>query len=90
VTDLRLSLEEGHTGRSLMLQNPESYEEWEETVWAKHKDAACVLCQAIAAEATLTAVINVTQETKKLSKNGTYRFVCRFRSEVSPNDSSNT
>ena len=72
-----------------MLTDPESYEEWEDVVWAKNEAKAWAACQEIAEEALLTEVINVTQVIKKPSKNGTYKFVCWFRSEVNPDDSSN-
>lgn len=72
-----------------MLTDPENYEEWEDVVWAANESEAWKRCQAIANEAPLTEVINVTQETKRLSKKGTYKFVCWFRSEVKPNDNSN-
>ena len=72
-----------------MLTDPENYEEWEETVWAVDEVEAHQKCQAIADEAELTEVIKVTQETRRRSKKGTYRFVCWFRSEVAPNDNSN-
>lgn len=72
-----------------MLTDPEEYEEWEDVVWAKNEATAWSLCQEIADEATLTDVINVTQAIKKPSQKGTYKFICWFRSEVTPNDSSN-
>lgn len=74
-----------------MLTDPENpFEEREETVWAKNKDIAWRLCQEMAEEDPLTEVVNVTQDTKNPSKKGTYRFICWFRSEVIPNDSSNS
>jgi hypothetical protein len=72
-----------------MLTNPENYEEWEDFVWAVDQNEAWKKCQGIADEAPLTEVINVTQETKRRSKRGTYKFVCWFRSEVNPNDDRN-
>ena len=73
-----------------MLQDPEQpSEEWEDTVWASSLDVARSKCEAIANEAGLTEVINVTQATKKLNKNGTYRFICWFKTEKSSYDDSN-
>lgn len=69
-----------------MLQDPENFEEWELEVWADNLSSAQAKCGYIAQRVGLTEVIAVSQETKKLSKNGTYRFVCWFRSEAKEND----
>lgn len=71
-----------------MLQDPENYKEWEDFVWAVDENEAWKKCQLMADEALLTEVINVTQDTKRKSRRGTYKFVCWFRSEAKPNDSS--
>lgn len=68
-----------------MLNDPENFEEWSETIRAADMDAAKVRCQRMAERIGLTEVINVSQETKTRSY-GTYRFVCWFRSEVTDND----
>ena len=75
-----------------MLIDPENpFEEREEIVWAENKDIAWRLCQEMAEEDDpLTEVVNVTQDTKTPSKKGTYRFICWFRTEVTPHDSSNS
>lgn len=72
-----------------MLTDPENpHEEWEFSVWASNFDTARSKCEYIASEVELTEVINVTQESKKLSKTGQYKFICWFRTEK-PNDNSN-
>jgi hypothetical protein len=45
------------------------------------------MCEAIAGD--LTEVTNVTQATKKPTKQGEYKFICWFKTEVT-NDGSNT
>jgi len=68
------------------LIDPENFEEWEFEVRAIDLNAAKVRCEAIAANEPLTEVLSVTQATVT-PYNGTYRFVCWFRSEVKANDS---
>jgi hypothetical protein len=64
-----------------MLQDPENpFEEWEADVWAKTLDAAKMQCEAIADP--LTEVMNVTQAGKTPTKQGNYKFICWFRTEV--------
>lgn len=75
-------------GAIAMLVDPEHFEEWEDDVWAGSESEAWQKCQLMAEEAQGTEVINVTQQTKKQSKNGTYKYTCWFRSEVNPNDNS--
>ncbi len=71
-----------------MLKDPDNpYEEWEDTVWASSKAMAQSKCELVASQISLTEVINVTQATKTPSKNGTYKFICWFRTEVVNNDS---
>ena len=66
-----------------MLQDPEKpFEEWEQDVWAVNLDVAWSECELIAKNAELTEVINVTQATKRMGRNGKYRFTCWFRTEV--------
>lgn len=71
------------------LIDPENLEEWEDYVWAVDESEAWKRCQFMADRAEATEVINVTQETKGRSKNGTYKYTCWFRSEVKPDDNSN-
>jgi hypothetical protein len=71
-----------------MLQDPDNpYKEWEDTVWASSEAMAQSKCELIASQISLTEVINVTQTTKTSSKNGTYKFICWFRTEVVTYDS---
>jgi hypothetical protein len=73
-----------------MLQDPENpYEEWEDTVQASSLVMAQSKCEIIASQFPLTQVINVTQITKTPNKNGTYKFLCWFRTEITT-DGSNT
>lgn len=73
-----------------MLQDPENpYEEWEDTVQASSLAIAQSKCEIIASQYPLTEAINVTQTTKTPSKNGTYKFLCWFRTEITT-DGSNT
>ncbi len=72
-----------------MLQNPDNpHEKWEETVRATSLAMAQSKCELIASQFPLTEVINVTQVTKNPSKNGTYKFICWFKTEIIGNDSS--
>jgi hypothetical protein len=65
-----------------MLTDPENpFEEWEFEVRAANLNAARSQCEAIAASQQLTEVFSVTQATVTPS-NGTYRFICWFRVEV--------
>ena len=71
-----------------MLQDPDNpYEEWEETVRASNLATAQSKCELIASQFSLTEVIKVTQVTKTPSKNGTYKFICWFRTEIVTYDS---
>ncbi|MBW4505596.1 MAG: hypothetical protein KME64_03670 [Scytonematopsis contorta HA4267-MV1] len=71
-----------------MLQDPGNpYEEWEETIRAVSLAAAQSKCELIASQFPLTEVINVTQTAKTPSKNGTYKFICWFRTEIINDDS---
>lgn len=73
-----------------MLQDPDNpYEEWEDTVQASSKAMANHSGEIIASQYPLTEVINVTQTTKTPNKNGTYKFLCWFRTEITT-DGSNT
>ena len=73
-----------------MLQDPENpFEEWEDEVWAETLDTAQAKCKDIAEKVGLTEVINVTQTTKRPSKQGNYRFICWFRTENSHGNSNN-
>jgi hypothetical protein len=73
-----------------MLQDPDNpYEEWEETIRAVSLKVAQSRCELIASQFPLTEVINVTQTTKIPSKNGTYKFICWFRTELITDDSNN-
>jgi hypothetical protein len=68
-----------------MLQDPENpYEEWSEEVWAVNLEVARKQCQFLAGE-DLTIVLDVTQKTKTPSKNGTFKFICWFRTEKANN-----
>ncbi|WP_088895030.1 hypothetical protein [Leptolyngbya ohadii] len=73
-----------------MLQDPENFEEWELEVWAENLATAQAKCGFIAQRVGLTEVINVSQETKNPSRNGTFRFVCWFKSESQGNDDDNS
>ena len=66
-----------------MLIDPENpSEEWAEEIRAKSLEQARVICQELAGD-NLTEVLNVTQKTQKPSKNGTYKFICWFKTEES-------
>lgn len=66
-----------------MLQDPDKkHEEWEEVVFAPNLDTARSKCECLASELELTEVVNVTQAIKKEGKQGTYKYICWFRSEV--------
>ena len=66
-----------------MLIDPENpSEEWAEEIRAKSIEQARVICQELAGD-NLTEVLNVTQKTQKPSKNGTYKFICWFKTEES-------
>lgn len=69
-----------------MLTDPDNYEEWQAEVRATDLHAAQRKCEVIAAREELTEVLSVTQATVT-PYNGTYRFICWFRSEVKPDDS---
>jgi hypothetical protein len=72
-----------------MLQNPDNpHEQWEEIVRAPSLAIAQSKCELIASQFPLTEVINVTQVTKTPSRNGTYKFICWFTTEIINNDSS--
>jgi hypothetical protein len=49
--------------------------------------AAQAKCEMIASQFPLAEVINVSQMTKTPSKNGTYKFICWFRTEIINHDS---
>lgn len=67
-----------------MLTDPENpAEEWSDEVWAKSLEEAATLCRKLAGD-DLTEVLSVTQKNRTPSKNGSYRFICWFRTEVSP------
>ena len=69
-----------------MLQDPENpSEEWSDEVWAATIEAARKQCQLLAGD-DLTNVLNVTQRTKTPSKNGTFKFICWFKTEKPSND----
>ncbi|PSB26647.1 hypothetical protein C7B82_19270 [Stenomitos frigidus ULC18] len=71
-----------------VLTDPEKLSEsWEADVWAPNLHTAQSMCEAIAGD--LTEVINVTQVTKKPTKQGEYKFICWFKAEIT-NDGSNT
>lgn len=72
-----------------MLQDPENVEEWEFEIWAESLEKARVRCEYMAQNSGLTEVLDVTQKSKNPSQNGSYLFVCWFRSEVKPDDSNN-
>jgi hypothetical protein len=70
-----------------MLQDPGNpYEEWEETIQASSLAKAQSKCELIANQFPLTQVINVTQSTKTPNKNGTYKFICWFKTEIETYD----
>jgi hypothetical protein len=66
-----------------MLTDPENpYEEWSDEVWAETLEEARRKCEFLADSGrTLTEVTSVTQKTRTKSKQGTYRFICWFRTE---------
>ena len=68
-----------------MLIDPENpCEEWTEQVRANSLPEAQARCEYIAeTSGTPTEVINVSQLTKT-ARNGTFKFVCWFKSEVIP------
>jgi hypothetical protein len=61
-------------------ENPS--EEWAEEIRAKSLEEAQSICQKMAGE-SLTEVINVTQQSRKPSKNKTFKFICWFKTEES-------
>ncbi len=63
------------------------FEEWAKEIRASDLNTARLKCEAIAAKEPLTEVLSVTQETVT-PYNGTYRFICWFRSEVIGDDDS--
>ena len=66
-----------------MLQDPEKpFVEWTENIKAKNIDTARTKCEAIASRDPLIDVFNVTQATKGVDKNGNYKFICWFKTEV--------
>ena len=66
-----------------MLIDPENpSEEWAEEIRAKSLEQAKAICQELAGN-NLTEVLNVTQKTQKPYKNGTYKFICWFKTEES-------
>ncbi len=72
-----------HTDTMPMLLDPEAEnEEWTEEVFAPDLATAQNRCQNIANKGGLTEVINVTQATKTLNRQGNYKFVCWFKSET--------
>lgn len=77
-----------------MLQDPEGeLKDWEDWVWAPNADTAWSRCEALALEfdpSGLTTVTNVSQTTKRPTKTGNYKFICWFKTEVEPNDNSNS
>lgn len=74
-----------------MLQDPDNpYEEWSFEVLAEDLNTAQKLCQFIAENGELTEVLNVSQRSKTPNKQGQYRFICWFRSEVKYDDSNDT
>jgi hypothetical protein len=71
-----------------VLQEPENpYEEWSFEIFAKDLSTAQNQCQAIADTGELTDVLNVSQRSKTPNRQGQYRFICWFRSEVKHDDS---
>jgi hypothetical protein len=73
-----------------MLLDPENFVEWDVEVRASDLEAAKKRCQVIANSHVLTELLNVTQATTT-PYNGTYRFICWFRSEGKlNNDDSDT
>jgi hypothetical protein len=72
-----------------MLTDPEHYEEWSDEVWAKTPEEAEKLCQSLAGHA-LTEILQVTQKTKSASRNGTFKFVCWFKTEQASYDTSDS
>jgi hypothetical protein len=72
-----------------VLTDPENLEEWSEEVWATTFEEAQRKCQQIAGR-ELTEVFNVTQKTKNPAKNGSYKFICWFRTEKVDDGSDNS
>lgn len=70
------------------LIDPENVEEWQFEVRATDLKTAQMKCEAIAAKEPLTEVLSVSQSTVTPYQ-GTYRFICWFRSEVVPDDNDN-
>jgi outer membrane protein assembly factor BamD (BamD/ComL family) len=69
------------------LFDPENdYEEWAKELRAKNLGEAKAKCEAIANREPLTELLSVSQATVT-PFNGTYRFICWFKSEVN-NDAS--
>ena len=74
-----------------MLQDPGNpYDEWSVEIFAENLSAAQKQCQFIANSGELTEVLNVSQRSKIPNKQGSYRFICWFRSEVKYDDSNDT
>jgi hypothetical protein len=71
-----------------MLIDPENVEEWEFQVRAADINVARKKCEEIAANQLLTEVLSVTQATMT-PYNGTYQFICWFRSEATDDDNNN-
>jgi hypothetical protein len=73
-----------------MLQDPENpYEEWSDEVWASSLEDAQRQCQLMAGN-SLTEVLQVTQKTRTPSRNGTFKFICWFRTEQTHDSDSNS
>lgn len=72
-----------------MLTDPENpFEEWAREVRASTLNEAQKKCEAIAADIPLTEVLSVSQETVTPYE-GTYRFICWFRGEITENGDDN-
>lgn len=72
-----------------MLTDPEKpFEEWAREVRAATLNEAQIKCEAIAAGIPLTEVLSVSQETVTPYE-GTYRFICWFRGEITENGDNN-
>ncbi len=66
-----------------MLTDPENpSEEWTFEVLAPDEATARTQCQFIADQNMLSEVQNVTQYTKTKNRQGKYKFICWFKSEV--------
>jgi hypothetical protein len=66
-----------------MLQDPDQpFEEWTAVVTAKSLGEAQTFCERIADTSDTPAIVlNVSQLTKT-ARNGKYKFVCWFKSEI--------